>query len=235
MKMYVYRQISPVHTREQFGTRKVVKDMPHDQVEPGRIVATQGGKTERLAPADIPEFSGSAKRYLARGYWIGMNQRQRESGQHHPPFGSSNTYVHNPDAVIRYALRDENGDWPGGGPYEVPEPGDSGDDAVEEAAERYQVPNLSVERKVLTNGKVEDTMSWTDPPESVVGIYTRRSTDGGVSWWTHKGYVADPEQTEWSSKDDAGEEWSNRKRWFQARYDFGDVGKGPWCAKVSVE
>ena len=93
-----------------------------------------------------------------------------------------------------------------------------------------QIPTVTGTRIILSNGKVKDTINWTAPANTtgLVGYDTRRTTDSGYTWWTSGGYVSDPNVTTWNSKDNAGQEWDNRIRGFQVRYDFGSDGYGPW-------
>lgn len=97
------------------------------------------------------------------------------------------------------------------------------------------MPEITVHREYLPNGKVNDSIEWNKPErKGCVGYNTRRTTDGGRSWWTSHGYVSDPEITTWSAKENANEEWSNRRRGFQVQYDFTD-GYGPWSATAYLE
>ena len=93
-----------------------------------------------------------------------------------------------------------------------------------------QVPTVTASREILSNGKVKDTINWTAPNNTngLVGYDTRRTINDGGHWWTSGGYVSDPSVTTWNSQDNAGQEWDNRRRGFQVRYDFGSDGYGPW-------
>ena len=99
-----------------------------------------------------------------------------------------------------------------------------------------EAPVVSAYRELLWAGWVKDTITWTAPlSEGVVGYDTRRTTDEGKSWWTSGGYVDDPNQLTWNSNDNADGPWSNIKRGFQVRYDFGSHGMGPWSETVYIE
>lgn len=177
--------------------------------DPGDSRSLRNSKWIKMDVADIPKWSPSGIYYLSRGY------------------GWSKPKSEDPLKYESYWLRDANREWPGGGPYAVP---GQEDFTVNES------PDLTVERVLLENGKVDDHVKWTAARTAgVVGYDTRRTTDGGRYWWTHKGRVDDPAKREWSTVDDAGEEWDNKRRGFQVRYDFGDKGMGPWSEIEYVE